>query len=194
MKMAFNNVAICDKIESFYVFLKIIMTKADWLDFLKPSMVVQRLKKKLLQHLQLENSKTIPQLRELQRNQHLPMYKKRQFKELQPNQSLQLLKRLQLKKRNHNQHLLALRSSSSRSSSSTRFCKCSKQPQDKLYRISISTSAGFANAQAGQQAAFANGQPLQPGQNVQFINGQAVVVPAQPSAFGTTFKTIGHGC
>ena len=48
--------------------------------------------------------------------------------------------------------------------------------------------AGFANAQAGQQAAFANGQPLQPGQNVQFINGQAVVVPAQPSAFATTFK------
>ena len=58
---------------------------------------------------------------------------------------------------------------------------------------------GFASAQAtpGQavpnqsfqpQAAFANGQPLQPGQNVQFINGQAVVVPAQPSAFGTTFK------
>lgn len=48
--------------------------------------------------------------------------------------------------------------------------------------------AGFANAQAGQQASFANGQPLQPGQNVQFINGQAVVVPAQPSAFATTFK------
>ena len=48
--------------------------------------------------------------------------------------------------------------------------------------------AGFANPQAGQQAAFANGQPLQPGQNVQFINGQAVVVPAQPSAFATTFK------
>lgn len=48
--------------------------------------------------------------------------------------------------------------------------------------------AVFANAQAGQQAAFANGQPLQPGQNVQFINGQAVVVPAQPSAFATTFK------
>ena len=48
--------------------------------------------------------------------------------------------------------------------------------------------AGFANAQAGQQAAFANGQPLQLGQNVQFINGQAVVVPAQPSAFATTFK------
>ena len=48
--------------------------------------------------------------------------------------------------------------------------------------------AGFANAQAGQQAAFANGQSLQPGQNVQFINGQAVVVPAQPSAFATTFK------
>ena len=44
--------------------------------------------------------------------------------------------------------------------------------------------AGFANAQAG----FANGQPLQPGQNVQFINGQAIVVPAQPSAFATTFK------
>ena len=48
--------------------------------------------------------------------------------------------------------------------------------------------AGFANAQVGQQPAFANGQPLQPGQNVQFINGQAVVVPAQPSAFATTFK------
>ena len=48
--------------------------------------------------------------------------------------------------------------------------------------------ASFANPQAGQQAAFANGQPLQPGQNVQFINGQAVVVPAQPSAFATTFK------
>ena len=44
--------------------------------------------------------------------------------------------------------------------------------------------AGFVNAQAG----FANGQPLQPGQNVQFINGQAVVVPAQPSAFAITFK------
>lgn len=44
--------------------------------------------------------------------------------------------------------------------------------------------APFANAQAG----FANGQPLQPGQNVQFINGQAIVVPAQPSAFATTFK------
>ena len=48
--------------------------------------------------------------------------------------------------------------------------------------------AGFANGQAGQQVAFANGQPLQPGQNIQFINGQAVVVPAQPSAFATTFK------
>ena len=48
--------------------------------------------------------------------------------------------------------------------------------------------AVFANAQAGQQAAFANGQPLRPGQNVQFINGQAVVVPAQPSAFAATFK------
>ena len=48
--------------------------------------------------------------------------------------------------------------------------------------------AGFVNAQAGHQTAFANGQPLQPGQNVQFINGQAVVVPAQPSAFATTFK------
>ena len=45
-----------------------------------------------------------------------------------------------------------------------------------------------AQPQAGQQAAFANGQPLQPGQNVQFINGQAIVVPAQPSAFATTFK------
>lgn len=33
------------------------MTKADWLDFLKPSMVVQRLKKKLQQHLQLVSSK-----------------------------------------------------------------------------------------------------------------------------------------
>ena len=52
----------------------------------------------------------------------------------------------------------------------------------------VQPQAGFANAQAGQQAAFANGQPLQPGQNVQFINGQAVVVPAQPSAFATTFK------
>ena len=49
----------------------------------------------------------------------------------------------------------------------------------------VQPQAGFAN---GQQAAFANGQPLQPGQNVQFINGQAVVVPAQPSAFATTFK------
>ena len=52
----------------------------------------------------------------------------------------------------------------------------------------VQPQAGFANAQAGQQTAFANGQPLQPGQNVQFINGQAVVVPAQPSAFATTFK------
>ena len=51
----------------------------------------------------------------------------------------------------------------------------------------VQPQAGFANAQAGQQA-FDNGQPLQPGQNVQFINGQAVVVPAQPSAFATTFK------
>ncbi|CDA38918.1 putative uncharacterized protein [Streptococcus thermophilus CAG:236] len=53
--------------------------------------------------------------------------------------------------------------------------------------------AGFANGQAGQQVAFANGQPLQPGQNVQFINGQAVVVPAQPSAFATTFKNYWTG-
>ena len=52
----------------------------------------------------------------------------------------------------------------------------------------VQPQAGFATAQVGQQAAFANGQPLQPGQNVQFINGQAVVVPAQPSAFATTFK------
>lgn len=53
--------------------------------------------------------------------------------------------------------------------------------------------AGFANGQAGQQVAFANGQPLQPGQNIQFINGQAVVVPAQPSAFATTFKNYWTG-
>lgn len=53
--------------------------------------------------------------------------------------------------------------------------------------------AGFANEQAGQQVAFANGQPLQPGQNIQFINGQAVVVPAQPSAFATTFKNYWTG-
>ena len=47
--------------------------------------------------------------------------------------------------------------------------------------------------QAGQQVAFANGQPLQQGQNIQFINGQAVVVPAQPSAFATTFKNYWTG-
>ena len=47
---------------------------------------------------------------------------------------------------------------------------------------------GVPNQAAQPQAGFANAQPLQPGQNVQFINGQAVVVPAQPSAFATTFK------
>ena len=61
-------------------------------------------------------------------------------------------------------------------------------PGQAVPNQSFQPQAGFANAQAGQQAAFANGQPLQPGQNVQFINGQSVVVPAQPSAFGTTFK------
>ncbi|ABJ66830.1 hypothetical protein StScam27_08190 [Streptococcus thermophilus] len=57
----------------------------------------------------------------------------------------------------------------------------------------VRPQAGFANGQAGQQVAFANGQPLQPGQNIQFINGQAVVVPAQPSAFATTFKNYWTG-
>ena len=47
---------------------------------------------------------------------------------------------------------------------------------------------GVPNQAAQPQAGFANAQALQPGQNVQFINGQAVVVPAQPSAFATTFK------
>ena len=61
-------------------------------------------------------------------------------------------------------------------------------PVQEVPNQSAQPQAVFANAQAGQQASFANGQPLQPGQNVQFINGQAVVVPTQPSAFATTFK------
>ena len=68
------------------------------------------------------------------------------------------------------------------------FASAQATPGQAVPNQSFQPQAGFANAQAGQQAAFANGQPLQPGQNVQFINGQAVVVPAQPSAFGTTFK------
>ena len=66
------------------------------------------------------------------------------------------------------------------------------QPQPTVAGAEAAPVQGVPNQaaqpQAGQQAAFANGQPLQPGQNVQFINGQAVVVPAQPSAFATTFK------
>ena len=68
------------------------------------------------------------------------------------------------------------------------FASAQATPGQAVPSQAFQPQAGFANAQAGQQAAFANGQPLQPGQNVQFINGQAVVVPAQPSAFGTTFK------
>lgn len=68
------------------------------------------------------------------------------------------------------------------------FASAQAAPGQAVPNQAFQPQAGFANAQAGQQAAFANGQPLQPGQNVQFINGQAVVVPAQPSAFGTTFK------
>ncbi|MFR2078633.1 MAG: hypothetical protein ACLS3V_01100 [Streptococcus sp.] len=43
----------------------------------------------------------------------------------------------------------------------------------------------FANAQAGQQAAFATVNPSTRS-NVQFIN--QIVGSSQPSAFGTTFK------
>lgn len=68
------------------------------------------------------------------------------------------------------------------------FASAQAAPGQAVPNQAFQPQAGFANAQAGQQAAFANGQPLQPGQNVQFINGQAVVVPAQPSAFATTFK------
>ena len=74
------------------------------------------------------------------------------------------------------------------------------QPQNPFANAQAAQAQGtFAGAQTAPvqggpnqavqpQAGFANGQPLQPGQNVQFINGQAVVVPAQPSAFATTFK------
>ena len=48
--------------------------------------------------------------------------------------------------------------------------------------------AGQATQGQPQGGPFVNGQPVGPGQQVQFINGQAVVVPAQPSAFATTFK------
>lgn len=62
------------------------------------------------------------------------------------------------------------------------------QPQPTFAGAQTAPVQGVPNQAAQPQAGFANGQPLQPGQNVQFINGQAVVVPAQPSAFGTTFK------
>ena len=68
------------------------------------------------------------------------------------------------------------------------FAGAQTAPVQGVPNPAVQPQAGFANAQVGQQPAFANGQPLQPGQNVQFINGQAVVVPAQPSAFATTFK------
>ena len=68
------------------------------------------------------------------------------------------------------------------------FAGAQTAPVQGVPNKAVQPQAGFANAQVGQQPAFANGQPLQPGQNVQFINGQAVVVPAQPSAFATTFK------
>ena len=68
------------------------------------------------------------------------------------------------------------------------FAGAQAAPVQGLPNQAAQPQAGFANPQAGQQAAFANAQPLQPGQNVQFINGQAIVVPAQPSAFATTFK------
>lgn len=62
------------------------------------------------------------------------------------------------------------------------------QPQPTFAGAQTAPVQGVPNQAAQPQAGFANGQPLQPGQNVQFINGQAVVVPAQPSAFATTFK------
>ena len=73
------------------------------------------------------------------------------------------------------------------------FASAQATPGQAVPNQAFQPQAGFANAQAGQQAAFANGQPLQPGQNIQFINGQAVVVPAQPSAFATTFKNYWTG-
>ena len=75
------------------------------------------------------------------------------------------------------------------SPSTTNLCGCSSYSSTRSAKSSSATTSWFCQSSAGQQAAFANGQPLQPGQNVQFINGQAVVVPAQPSAFATTFKT-----
>ena len=63
-----------------------IMTKADWLDFLKPLMVVQQLKKKLQQHLQQVSFKMTHQ-----------QLKRRLFKKHQHNQSLQGLNQLQSK-------------------------------------------------------------------------------------------------
>ena len=73
------------------------------------------------------------------------------------------------------------------------FAGAQTAPVQGVPNQAVQPQAGFATAQVGQQAAFANGQPLQPGQNVQFINGQAVVVPAQPSAFATTFKNYWTG-
>ena len=59
------------------------------------------------------------------------------------------------------------------------------QPQPTFAGVQAAPVQGVPNQAVQPQAGFANGQP---GQNVQFINGQAVVVPAQPSAFATTFK------
>jgi len=53
------------------------------------------------------------------------------------------------------------------------FAGAQTAPVQGVPNQAVQPQAGFANAQAGQQTAFANGQPLQPGQNVQFINGQA---------------------
>ena len=89
----------------------------------------------------------------------------------------QQLKRRLFKKHQHNQSLQGLKPT----------------PVQGVPNQAVRPQAGFANGQAGQQVAFANGQPLQPGQNIQFINGQAVVVPAQPSAFATTFKNYWTG-
>ncbi|MFR1097523.1 MAG: DUF6574 domain-containing protein [Streptococcus thermophilus] len=176
------------------------MTKADWLDFFEAINGRSATEEEIAAALAAGEFQDDAPAQGAPAQPHLPMYK------APAQQALQLLRdsssssatrpaaaqETQLKKRNHNQHLLALRKLQFKGSSSTRFSKCSSNPRTTVPNQSFQPQAGFA-VPTGQQVAFANGQPLQPGQNIQFINGQAVVVPAQPSAFATTFKNYWTG-
>ena len=106
------------------------MTKADWLDFLKPSMVVQRLKKKLKPTLAAGEFQDDAPAVETAPTQEAPAQPQPTFASAQKCNHSQLSR--VPKKRNHSRLSLVPRSATTadfcecpRSASASSFCKCS---------------------------------------------------------------------